>query len=193
MKTDQALWIQVGTVAGWIAAVCVLAVIVLAVREKRRTGCLPREVAGGPGEWGWFGFLSIMFLWSHWWIPEATIWRLPLCILYAGLDIALLIGFTALAVRALSYAFSAEWHWRVGLWITAHFILPAVWIWAVVSDVGKLHDMAWAWVPAALVAAFAAPFCARFAYQEYVARGQADPDTSPQPDFRLWRPGKQDR
>ncbi len=189
MKTDQDLWLQVGTVAGSIAAACILAVIVLAIREKRRTGHLPRELTSYDG-WSWFGWLSFMFLWSHWIIPGPIMRWLPLCILYPGLDMALLIGFTALAVRALSYAFSAEWHWRVGLWITRHLILPAFFIWAVVSDVGKLHGMPWAWAIGAILAAFAAPFCARFAYQEFVARGQAEPDDSPQPDFRLWRPGK---
>jgi hypothetical protein len=81
----------------------------------------------------------------------------------------------------------------VGPWITVHMVWPGLFTWAVVSDVGNLHHIAWAWIPAALLAAFAAPFCARFAYQESAARGETEPDTSPQPDFRLWRPEKEHR
>jgi len=184
METDQDLWLQVGAVAASIAAACILAVIVLAVREKRRTGCLPRELVGLRGGWGWFGWLSFMFLWSHWMVPGPMMLRLPLCILYPALDMALLIAFVALAARALSYAFSAEWHWRIGPWITAHLVWAGLFIWIVVSDVENLHYIAWAWVPAAIVAAFATPFFARLAYQEFVACGQAEPVDSPQPTVR---------
>jgi hypothetical protein len=188
MTTDEAYW--VGLVGFSIAAVCIAALALIAVREKRPTGRWPAWITVSSTGVGWFSFLAFMFLMSHSSVPQPTMRQFPLCVLYPGLDLALLIGSAALAGRAFAYAFRQDWQWRVGLWIAWHLIWPALFVWAIYSDVTSLRGMSWVWIPAALVAIFAAPFCARFAYQELVARGKYPASTSPDGSSRLWRPGR---
>ena len=190
MRIDEGFWVRL--VALSIAAACVIAVIVIAFRERRRTGRYPRELVSGfsESEWGWFHFLAFMLVWSRTYVPGGMIRRFPLCVLFPALDLAFLVGFAAVAVWALSYVFRATWHWRTGLWITFQLILPAFFVYAIVSDVVNLKSVSWAWIPAGFIAVLAAPFFARFAFQEVLARGQSEPSTSPAPDFRLWRPGE---
>ena len=185
MKIGEAFWVYLISIS--IAAVCLVAIIVIAVKEKKRSGHYPSEVTGSRNECGWFSLLTLVFLGSRIEISSATIRHFPLCIIYPGLDLALSIAYIAIAAWAISYAFKTHWHWRVGMWIAFQLILPAMFIACIAWDIVSLYSISWVWIPAAIIAIFAAPFFTRFAYREMVARGNSEPDTSSQPDFRLWR------
>lgn len=183
-KINEGFWVAL--VAYSIAALCLVAVVVVELRERRRTG---RSFFDGNDGRGWFMLFAFLFIFSTGHISPTTLRLWPWCIIFPALNMAFLAGFGAVALRAFTYAFLETWHWRVGLWISFHLVMPAACVFNIYRNVVELHLPGWIWFLAGLVAAFLAPFFVRFAFVEMHGRGMAEPDTSPQPDFRLWRPG----
>ena len=187
MKIDEGFW--VGLVGFTIAAVCVIAIIVVGVRERRRTGQLPPVLRDGHSGTGWFFTLALILICLRTYAIKGFIVRFPLCVIIPAMDVAFFIGFFFVAIWAWSYVFRSTWHWRIGLWIVYHMLFPACFAFLIFSDVVALKGISWVWIPVGFIVIFAAPYFARFAFEEMVSRGQSEPDTSPAPDFRLWRPG----
>ena len=162
---SERFWVNLVSIV--IAGVCVLAVIVISLREKRRTGSLPREVTGDSGGVGWFGLI--------WWIwfslsltmLEPILHRFPLYILVPGVDLAMFLASAALAGFALTWVFRAEWNWRTCPLISYCLLLPALTSTVVIRDFKCLTSMAWAWILAGLLAAFLTPYLARLTYLEF--------------------------
>lgn len=182
-KIDEGFWVAVAAYS--VAAVCLIGVIVVGLRERRRTGRFHDDGSRGQG---WFFLFALLFFGSND-ISGATLRLWPFCVLFPALNMAFLVGFGAVAIRAFLFAFLDTWHWRTGLWITSRLIMSAAFAFSIYGNVVELHLPGWIWGLAGLLAAFLSPFFVRFAFEAETAGGQAEPDTSPQPDFRLWRPG----
>lgn len=149
-----------------IAGFCILATLVLSIREKRKTGKWPQFDSGSKGS-GWFAWV-----WAGWFglsiaVPDRMLHRFPLCILVPGIYLSMLIAFTALAGLALSWAFRAEWSRQTGHWITFLLLPPAMMGGVVVKDVKALSSTSWVWLLAGLLAAFLTLLLTRLAYVEF--------------------------
>lgn len=183
MKIDEGFWVALVGIS--IAAVCVIAAIIHSIREKRR---MWRYHGATTPAKGWFFVLALITFCVRQSISDGFLQKFPLSVLFPTMDIAFLIGYSIVAIWAWSYVFRSDWHWRTGLWIVFHMLFPACFSFLLVSDLTVFRSISWVWIPAGFIAFFTAPYFARFAFEEMVARGQSEPNTSPQPDFRLWRP-----
>lgn len=103
---SQAFWVNVA--AGCVVAACLIGVVVICTREKRRTGSYPRTVTGGRNTAGWFALAYFLWFTASIQIGEAWLRRFPLNVLISGLDASLLLAGAAFAAFALSYAFGSE-------------------------------------------------------------------------------------
>lgn len=182
-KIDQGFWVAV--VAFLTAAVCAVAAVILSYREQKRR----RHSSSMESRGGWFFLSAFVFFVVSGQISSITTRLWPLCLLIPALNMAFLAGFGATALRAYLFAFLDTWHWRVGLWIVYRLLMPALFAFRVYTNVVELDLPGWIWFLAGLLAAFLSPFFVRYAFEAERDGGQAEPDTSPQPDFRLWRPG----
>lgn len=161
---SEQFWVNV--VGFTTAGVCILAILVLSLRQKRMTGKWP-QINGGSSGSGWFSWV-----WAAWFglstaVPGPMLRRFPLSVVVPGIDISLLIAFTALAGFSLAWAFRAEWSRQTGHWISFNLLLPAVTCLLVVRDFRALTSMAWVWILAGLLAVFLTPYLARLAYVEF--------------------------
>jgi hypothetical protein len=160
----------VGTIAGIIAGLSILAVVVISIREKRRTGMLPQELRRDQS--GWFAGYCIWCIWF--WISLSPLdkysHKFPVYVVKPSIDLAMFIAFLALAVFAYRWAFSSDWHWRTGLWISYISIFPALSSILVIKDIISLIDMPWIWIIAVLFALYMAPQFTRLAYEEFYLR-----------------------
>lgn len=158
----------VGIIAGIIAGLSILAVVVLSIREKKRTGRLPKELKGDTSGW----FTGVYVLWFCLSIRELDNYfhTPPVYVLKPTIDLALFIAFLALAVFAYKWAFDSDWHWKTGLWISYISIFPALSSVLVIKDVIGLIDMPWIWIIVVLFALYTAPQFTRLAYEEFYLR-----------------------
>lgn len=188
MKIDEAF--LVGLVAFSIAAACVLGIIVVAIREKKRTGRLPGELADSGGG-GWFFALMFVYLTLRGEFSAVLLRRMPLCIIVPALDMAYAIALIAVAVWAMSYVFRVGWSARTSLWVSWHLCLPVLFLCNVPATVRALHTMSWVWIPAGIIAVAAAPFFGTFASLDRIIGSEpwTSAATTPMRSFRLWRPG----
>ena len=187
MKTpSEAYW--VGLVAFTIAGLCVAAIAVIAVREKRRTGHLPPEMIPRPGGSGWFAVVWWVWMFLRWQISAGLVKTFPLFVIVPGIDLGLGLAFVAFAGWAMSYAFRNEWSRRTGLWIIYCLVFPSLSLFVLSQDIKCLESMAWAWVPAGIVGIALAPFAARAAYMEFYLSRLPEPPEAPRP--RIYRPGE---
>jgi hypothetical protein len=149
-----------------IAGFCILATLVLSIREKRKTGKWPQFDSGSKGS-GWFAWV-----WAGWFglsvaVPDRMLHRFPLCILVPGIDLSMLIAFTALAGLALTWVFRAEWSRQTCFWISYCLLLPALTLTLVLRDYKSFASTAWIWILAGLIALFMTPILARLTYAEF--------------------------
>jgi hypothetical protein len=179
----------VALIAGVVVGVCIVAIIVLAVREKRRTGAYPC-VIGGPNELGWFGLAWILWITGRAYIPESWLNALPLTIVVLGIDLALLVAFAAYGAHALARVYMVDWDRRWGLYIVGSLLFPALSAGFVVFDAKRAAHTPWVWILAVLIAVFLSPFFARFAYEEFYLR-KLPREQEPEPAKpRIYRPGE---
>ena len=173
MNTDpQTFWVQ--WIAGIVAAICLIAIVAVALRSKRRTGAYPPELAGKPDEPGWFSFVPfVWFVVRTGMIPDWLFKIFPLYILLTGLDIAIAIGFLAYAMFAFSHVFRPQWNRSTGFWVAYSLIFPAIWAWPLAEDARHLAEMPWVWIVAGMLGIGLSPFIARLAYHESHVRRSA--------------------
>lgn len=176
----------IALVAGIVASACILAVVLLAVREKRRTGHYPPEIVVGS-DTGWFSLFWIVWMIGRSEAPSNWLDPLPVSILVLGVDLGLLIAFAAFGAYALAQVFKPDWDRRWGLQVVRCLMFPALGAGLVVSDTFRVTGAAWVWIPGVLIAVFLSPFFARWTYEEFHLR-QLNEQEHRQAG-RLWRPG----
>jgi hypothetical protein len=168
-KPDESSLLEtVPLVCGLVFVTCVAAIVIVAVKEKRRTGKWPEAVESFSSP-GWTFLVWMASSIAHDELPRA-LHRLPLNILVPAFDTALLIGAAVAGGFALSYSFRCDWNWRVGVWQAARLVIVGLCVWLWVRDLGVYHSQRWVWFPAGILAAFLAPYAVRIAYADLVGR-----------------------
>lgn len=173
--TEQTLVTMIAVI---VVALCVIGVVLASIREKRRTGHIPDEFRPSPKGMGWFGLLTFAWLILSNELPKAIYDKfVPLYVIVPAVDVAMGIGFLALAVYALSYAFAIGWTCKLGLWITCMLIIPIIWAGVIYNDVERLASIKWVWILVLLMSIFLIPFFTRWAYKEFILY-RSMPDSS---------------
>ncbi len=161
------------SIAGWgAAALCLAAVIILALREKKKTGSYPAEVVGDrPGDASWFLLIWIGWIMVRGNIPDSLVGVFPVSILVTGVDLALAVALVAMVGLAYSKVFKENWK---GVWteVVMWQLFVVVCAWSVYRDAKAVAATPWVWVFAAGVAAFLSPVLAKLAYQHFYLRGR---------------------
>ena len=169
MKLTEQFWVNL--VAGCVVAACVIGILIISIREKRRTGAYPIEMHSRPGDWGWFSLGFVFWFIVSIELGESLRRSFPLSVLVPGLDLSLFLAFAAFAAFALGWAFRSQWNRRTGLWISWSLLFPALTGALVLRDVMCYWSIAWIWIPAGLIAVFLTPHFARLAYLGLYASG----------------------
>lgn len=167
-NSSETFWINV--VAAIVVVLCVAGIIAVAIREKRRTGDIPRELRSGRNEVGWFALVWWFWFFGRSRASEQLLRVFPLTLIVPGVDLALTIAFVAFAGYCVSYAFRTEWNWRVGPWITYSLVLPVLMGFPMYEDIKLLASMVWMWVPAGVLALALVPFFMRWTFEEFYLR-----------------------
>ena len=154
----------VGLVAFTIAALCVVAIVVVSIRQRRKTGNWPAGLVSQHGSGGWFALAFFLWVVVRMEVPDRLVSTFPLFVFVPGIDLGLTLAFLAFAGFAISYAFRTDWHWRTGLWTTYALIFPGPFAYYVYRDAKCLLQMPWAWILAGMVAIALMPFFTRSLY-----------------------------
>lgn len=173
MNTDPlTFWTQL--IAGIVVVICLVAIVAVALRCKRRTGAYPPELTGKLDEPGWFSFVPFVWLILRTEMTPAWLFQtFPLYILLTGLDIAFAMGFLAYAGFSFSHVFRPRWNRSNGLWVVYSLIFPVVFAWPLAEDIRHLAEMPWVWIIAGVLGMGLSPFIARLAYHEFYVRRSA--------------------
>ena len=162
---SEQFWVTL--VAGVVVTVCVVLIIITALRQRRRMGQYPEEFRDNDRGMGWFAFISWLWFGASAYLGVAVRRSFPLYVIIPGVDLAITLAYLALAGFAITWAFRVEWNRQIGLTITYHMLFPALYGCLVIRDIFTYWQMAWIWIPAVLLAIFLTPFCTRYCYVEF--------------------------
>ncbi|HET6455935.1 MAG TPA: hypothetical protein VFI02_16140 [Armatimonadota bacterium] len=163
--SSEVFWVQL--VASILVGLCVLAILVIALRDKRRTGKLPDGVTGKSGGAGWFGMVFFAYFVLSGNMSEQWLHKFPFYFTVPGLDLALFLGTVVVAGYALARVFSVHWSRHTSLWISYCLLFPALTSTLMLRDYHSFVSTAWIWILAGLIALFMTPILARLTYAEF--------------------------
>ena len=156
-----------------LAAVCILAIPIIAVFQKRRTKAWPPELTtidGQPVGKSVFKVILMADILIRTILPQKVFASIPVALVMAGLDLSLALALASLAALAISRSFRPGWSWRTGLQQTYFLIFAVVVSSFVAWDLSLYRPIAWIWMLAVLEASFLVPALVRLAYIEYYQR-----------------------
>ena len=181
MPSDTVL---VPAIAIVVAVVCFIAIVIVAIKQKRRTGNYPQELSdksNGNGKPFW-GFLIPIISLN---IPDHVLRKLPFSVLIPGVDSAVLVMGLIMAACGISYSFGSKWNKQIYFYQIYMLIFFSICGLIVFRDIQTYDSMRWVWAFAPIVAIPLIPLAARLVYKEFYS--QSSPESPSVP--RIYRPG----
>lgn len=171
-----------------IAAGCLIAVAVFAVKERRRSGWWPYELThvgncpAGAFYWILMGRIVLIGF-----VPNRIVASVPAALVLGGIDLCMAVAGVAMAVLAIAASFKPDWnkHWSYRQTALLMFaVICCVWVgW----DIQLYRSESWIWIIAGLEATFLSPLMVRLAYKEFYIR-MMEPPAEPEKQSELILP-----
>lgn len=174
-----------------IAGLCVVAVIIVAVMQRRRQGVWPYELTHIDHQ-PWNRRRIYMILMSdiviRMFLPESLMLTIPVAIAISAVELSLFLSISVVAAFAVFRSFHSRWSRELALQQTYLLIFAAV-IGSFVLRDGLLYkEMAWIWILSTLAACFLTPGLARAAYVEYYLPNMEASERGTEPGIDTFRP-----
>jgi hypothetical protein len=162
-----------------VAAACLIAVVVIAVRHRRKTGSWPYELTHMDDSpvcqcVFWMIIMVRFGLFSP--LGNGIDRSMPAALVFAGLDLSMALAMLVVAGLVMVVSFTCDWSRHTALRQTYFLMFAFLLCGMVVRDIYLYRPFAWIWIIAAVEAAFLTPVLARLAYVEYYQRYMEPPE-----------------
>jgi hypothetical protein len=156
-------------IAGSIAAVCVVFIVAVAVKQWKRTRQLPYELThldDQPISGNYMSLLYLANILAHVWLPKWIFDSIPGAIVLSSVNLAFLVAYLALAIYTFSKSFAQTVDKQLLPEQTLKLIMAALPGIILAVDIANYRSIAWVWIISGVAACFLAPIFTRRVFSE---------------------------